>query len=132
MGKGKAQPALFDSERRTRPGRPPGWVVRELVDKWGVSEPDARRLPFSVAFARLYQFRNGGPLTPERMAKLLAELGEKLRAAAADDSGDYAPRELAELVAEAAGLFDPKMLRRVCAGLAKVINEGAAPCQTAS
>lgn len=121
----EAQPTLFDSKPIAKPAKTPAWVIRELVDKWGVPEVFAKSKPCNVAFAILYQHREGRPLTPERRQQLRSELADRLKRAAADD--DLATRELSDICVEALQVIDCDILRRICAGLANVMAESPKP-----
>lgn len=114
------QPALFDNRPLTKPARTPHYVIKALVEEYGVPLKTAKGYPANVAFAIYYRYKNGAPIDPEKRKGLTLDVSRRMREAVSNS--DFHSRELGDLVCEAVSLLDRDLLARVCAGLANLID----------
>lgn len=119
--KKKADGTLFDTQPVTRPAKTPGWVIRELVDRWGLQESTARGFAPNVAFAVLYKHREGRVLTQERRDQIRNDLAQKMREAR-HNTAEWDHKELSDVTAEAIQFLDRETLARVVLGIANLID----------
>lgn len=122
---------LFDTTPRTRPARAPGWVLDALV-RLGMSRADATRLPPRAAFARLADMRRAAEKAPKLTPKERRERAyfRALEALNADDA--YDADELTDTIAEVVSPLGEGELRRVLAGLAKLLAPAPPPGEPAA
>lgn len=108
---------LFDNPKSaTRPAKPPGWVISELVTKWGCNPASVKAWSSSKAFAVLFSYRDRKTDPREARRKRVTELADRLTKAAGSEDGTAA--ELSDLIAEAcAALVSTELaeVARACA-----------------
>lgn len=107
-------PSLFDSSPRTTAAPLPRWLWAALR-KFGFSKQELRSMHLREAYARLYTLRSPG--RPSRDA-----VAERVRAVVGDPD-PLTPRELYDLVTEAASPLTESELRRVVGGLLNLLRE---------